>query len=126
MSASPRRLLLVDDDSKLLWVMERFFRAQGFEVHGARDLRTAEDALASTRFHLVITDLRLLESEEGLVVVHAARRGSPPVPVIVLTERDLPEVAAIAEKLGASRVLAKPQSLMELLGVARDVLEPAC
>lgn len=117
------RLLLVDDDPKLLWAMESFFRAQGFEVQGARDLREAEDALAAHRFHLVITDLCLVESDEGLVVVAAARRGSQPVPVILLTAYDHPEVSAIAEKLGATRVLAKPQSLVELLGVAQALIE---
>ena len=122
------RLLLVDDDPKLLWAMETFFRARGFDVQGVRDLRAAEDALAAHRFHLVITDLCLVESEEGLVVVAAARRGLPPIPVILLTAQDHPEISAIAEKLGATRVLAKPQSLVELLGVAQALIAapPVC
>src|SRR6185369_13599504 len=118
-----RRLLLVDDDQKLLWAMEAFFRAQGFDVLGVLDLRAAEDALAEKRFDLVITDLRLVESEEGLVVVSATRRGWPTTPVILLTAYAGPEISAIAVKLGATRVLDKPLPLPDLLAVAQELMD---
>ena len=116
-------LLLVDDDPRLLSAMGDFFRARGFDVVPAGDLRSAEDALASRRFSLVITDLQLVEREAGLVVVTAARRRCPPTPVILLSGNVYPEVSVIAEKLGAARVLSKPRSLLELLFIAQELIE---
>ena len=59
MSASPRRVLVVDDDPDLLRLLAIRLRREGYEVETAGGGRQALGILASFRPQLLVTDLRM-------------------------------------------------------------------
>jgi DNA-binding NtrC family response regulator len=65
-----RRILLVDDDTQLTALLERFLRRMGFEVHSLCDPRAARECFrtAAAPFDLVVTDMTMpgLSGEELL------------------------------------------------------------
>ncbi len=119
------KLLIVEDDPLSLWAMSDYFRACGLQVASACSRETAEWALTTDQYSLVITDLRLGPDPnlDGLDVVSAAHSGQPDTPVILLTACSTSATIAEAYRRGANRVLDKPQSLPALVGIAVDLIE---
>jgi DNA-binding NtrC family response regulator len=80
---------------------------QGHAVVEARDQGEAAQALRSSRFGVVLSDLRLPEGD-GFGVLRAAKDIDPELPVIVMTAFSTIQDAVKAIKDGALDFLAKP------------------
>ena len=107
------RLLLVDDDPRVLSAVGRRLAYEGFNVDLAADGQEALNVASTRPPDLVILDVMLPEMD-GLEVARRLR-GSGPVPILMLTARD-----ALADKLagfqsGADDYLVKPFAFEELL-----------
>ena len=80
------RILVIEDEPRILGFLSRGLEAEGFSVVGARDgqdgLRMAEAA----RFDLVILDL-LLPRLDGLSVLRALEASQPNLPVVIVSAR---------------------------------------
>jgi len=72
-------VLLVEDKDSLRVVLRRTFEARGLTVAEASDTYEARRLLGSTRFLVVVTDLRL-PAGSGFEVLAAARRATPKRP----------------------------------------------
>jgi DNA-binding response OmpR family regulator len=118
------RILVVDDESAILFAMDEYFSARGYEVDCARGLEEAGARLQASRYEAVIADLRLTGSggTEGLEVVERVRSHHPSTRVIILTAFGSPEVEREARRRGADAFLHKPVPLPEL---ARVLTGPA-
>jgi CheY-like chemotaxis protein len=79
------RILLVDDDPDQLEVRRMLFQQAGHEVYTAVDPQTALEVFARAAPRLVITDLRLPRTEDGLALIQALRDRDPQVHIVVLT-----------------------------------------
>jgi two-component system, OmpR family, copper resistance phosphate regulon response regulator CusR len=115
------RVLVVEDERKLLRALERGLRAEGHEVVTAA---TGEDGyrLATTQpFDCLVLDL-LLPGRDGLDVLAELRRGGSAVPVLILTARDTVEDRVIGLDAGADDYLVKPFAFAELLARLRVLL----
>ena len=77
------------------------------EVSTARDGTAALEVLARSRFHLVVTDLRM-PGASGLEVLREAKRESPSTEVLIVTGFADPAHLREAERLGAFCCIAKP------------------
>ena len=118
-----KRVLVVDDEAKIVEVVGDYLRSNGFSVTTAAD---GEGALASARARppdLVVLDLGL-PGLDGLDVARALRRASP-VPIIMLTARGEETDRVLGLELGADDYLVKPFSPRELLARVRAVLRRA-
>ncbi|MGB5062827.1 MAG: response regulator [Candidatus Competibacter sp.] len=127
------RLLLVEDDPMIGDSLRQGLRGEGFAVDWVQDGRSAELAVETNPYALVLLDLGL-PKKDGLAVLHHWRRGGLTLPVLILTARD-----AVSDRVkgldgGADDYLVKPFDLTELLarirallrrqtGRARDLLE---
>jgi two-component system response regulator PilR (NtrC family) len=101
------RVLVVDDEPGLRTALEAIVADLGHEVRTVGRLGDAVDALERDFFDLVITDLRLSATEDGMDVVrHARARPSSPE-VIVMTAYGTREKAQSAVALGAAFYLEK-------------------
>jgi len=112
------RVLLVDDEPGIRVALEAVVGELGHEVRSAGNLRAATDALDADFFDLVVTDLRLSATEDGMDVVRHARRLEAPPEVIVMTAYGTREKAQSAIGLGAAFYLEKSPHLatdMEVL-----------
>jgi two-component system KDP operon response regulator KdpE len=117
------RVLVVDDDPRILKTLEVNLRARGFDVVLAR---TGEDALKlAARHHAdaVILDLGLPQMD-GLDVVRGLR-GWSSVPILVLSGRGSEAAKVEALDLGADDYLTKPFGMDELFARLRAALRRA-
>jgi two-component system response regulator MprA len=122
-SATRRRaplLLVVDDDRKLVPLLERSLRFEGFDVQCAYSGAEAIRLTAQATPDLVLLDVGMPD-QDGFTVLRELRRRSD-VPVVMLTARDEVSDKVGALDLGADDYLAKPFALDELLARIRAVL----
>lgn len=119
-----KRLLVVEDETAILYALELYFRSLGFEVDTATEREEAESLLSHRPYGVVIADLRLSDSEgtEGLEVVSAVRRSAPATKTILLTAYGSSEVELEAKRRGVDVLLHKPQPLSAIASVIDSLL----
>jgi DNA-binding response OmpR family regulator len=112
------RLLVVDDEQRILDFVARGLRAEGYAVDVARDGQAGLDAALSNRYDLVILDL-LMPHLDGRQVLRRLLERKPGQAVLILSAlSDTPTKVETLE-FGAEDYLAKPFSLAELLARVR-------
>jgi DNA-binding response OmpR family regulator len=94
-----KRILIVDDEPKIVRVLRGYLEAAGFQVITAYDGMEALAAFRSETPDLIVLDLMLPEVD-GLDVARAIRRESD-VPIIMLTARVDEADRLIGLELGA-------------------------
>lgn len=114
------RVLVVDDDRRLVPLLERGLRYEGFDVACAYSGTEALDYLRQHAPSLVLLDIGMPEGD-GFTVLRELRRHSD-VPVVMLTARDEVADKVGALDLGADDYVAKPFAFDELLARVRAVL----
>ena len=92
------RLLLVEDDPMIGKSIHQALRQDGYTVDWVRDGQSAEAALAQAPYNLVLLDLGL-PRKGGLEVLAELRRRRNPVPVLVLTARNVRGVGYMVPRL---------------------------
>jgi two-component system, OmpR family, response regulator len=112
------RVLVVDDESRILAFVGRALRAEGFTVDAVSDGATAVRMATASAYDLVILDLAMpgLAGVEALQELVARR---PQQPVLVLSARGDVDSKVMCLNLGADDYLTKPFSLDELLARVR-------
>src|SRR5512138_90939 len=121
--AMPQRILIVDDERKLVQGLVGYFRDAGFETLTAYNGRAALDIARREQPDLIVLDLMLPEID-GLEVCRQLRRTSS-VPIIMLTARVEETDRLIGLELGADDYIVKPFSPREVVARVRAVLRRA-
>jgi two-component system alkaline phosphatase synthesis response regulator PhoP len=116
----PQRVLIVDDERKLVQGLVGYFRQAGFETLTAYDGRAALEVARRDQPDLILLDLMLPELD-GMEVCRQLRRSSG-VPIIMLTARVEETDMLIGLELGADDYITKPFSPREVVARARAVL----
>jgi two-component system copper resistance phosphate regulon response regulator CusR len=107
------RILIAEDEKKLLDILNRTLRAEGFSVDG---VTTASDGLEHIKLYnydLVILDLQLPDAS-GTSLLRQIREQHQKMPVLVLTARGDIESKIMNFEAGADDYLTKPFALAEL------------
>lgn len=121
-SANSRpRVLCVDDEPVILQILRRLLEVQGFEPVTSSDPFAAIALFDETPFDVVITDLHM-PGLDGLALMKALRERKPELPVMVVTGHGTVDTAIQALREGASGMLVKPFTGVELLGEVRRAL----
>jgi two-component system, OmpR family, response regulator len=107
------RILIAEDDQVLADGLVRSLRHGGYAVDHVDNGASADSALLSSEFDLLILDLGL-PKVSGFDVLRKLRSRSSQVPVLVLTAADNVEDKVRGLDLGADDYMAKPFSLQEL------------
>jgi len=107
------RVLIVEDEAKLLSIVERGLRCEGFAIDGVPTVAAGMELLKSSHYDLAILDL-LLTDGTGVELLRHIRDQSKAMPVLILTARADIESKTEAFQLGADDYLTKPFSLAEL------------
>jgi len=117
-------LLIIDDEETALVAMREYFGYLGYEVDAASDPKRAQRLLSTRRYAVVMADLQLTpyHRTEGLELIARVRQQSPSTRTILLTAYGSPEVEARARQLGVDALLDKPQPLLEIARLVRDLL----
>jgi len=112
------RILVIEDEPRILDFVSRGLEAEGFSVVGARDGQEGLRAAQNVRCDLVILDL-LLPKLDGLSVLRALEAKHPEVPVVIVSARADLTTKLNGFGLGARDYLTKPFSFDELLARIR-------
>lgn len=115
------RILLIEDDPDLGPAVAANLRRDGFSVDLLGDRASAEAALATTDYVLLLLDLGLPDGD-GLELLRRLRRRGSALPVMVLTARDAIEDRVAGLEAGADDYLIKPFAHAELVARIRAVL----
>lgn len=115
------RVLLVEDSVELSGLVAANLRRSGFAVDQAKLLEEAQAALATTRYDIILLDLRLPDGD-GFDLIRGLRRRKDSTPIIVLTARDRLNDRVEGLNLGADDYLVKPFAHEELLARVQAVL----
>jgi two-component system response regulator MprA len=118
------RILVVEDDPKLLSLLRRGLTFARYEVESAED---GESALIRAREQppdLVVLDV-MLPGLDGLEVCRRLRAGVPDLPILMLTARGRVPDRIAGLDAGADDYLVKPFDFDELLARIRALLRRA-
>jgi len=107
------RVLIVDDEKNMRWVLGQALSAEGFEVSEAADGKEALTAVAEQEPDIMVLDHRMPE-KDGMEVLRTLRGKGATFPIIMLTAHGNVATAVEAMKAGASEYLTKPFDLEEL------------
>jgi two-component system phosphate regulon response regulator OmpR len=106
-------ILVVDDDTRLRRLLEKFLSENGFLVVTASDAQDARRKLEGLVFDLIVLDL-MMPGESGLSFAQDLRRRSA-VPILMLTAMGEAEDRIAGLEAGADDYLPKPFEPRELL-----------
>ncbi len=115
------RVLVIEDERKVLRSLERGLQAEGYEVATAANGDDGYHQVTSQAFDCLVLDL-MLPGRDGLQVLAALRNAGKTTPVLVLTARDAVEDRVIGLDGGADDYLTKPFAFAELLARLRALL----
>jgi DNA-binding response OmpR family regulator len=115
------RILVIEDERKVLRSLERGLRGEGYDVVAAATGEEGFQQAAAQPFDCVVLDL-LLPGRDGLQVLADLRQMGNKVPVLILTARDAVEDRVIGLDAGADDYLVKPFAFAELLARLRVLL----
>ncbi|MGY6501457.1 MAG: response regulator transcription factor [Acidimicrobiales bacterium] len=121
MNDRPTRILVVDDEENITFLLDATLRHFGFDVRVASTGRAALSAITEFAPHLVLLDVMLPELD-GFEVVRRLRADGHQVPVLFLTARDATEDVVRGLTLGGDGYVRKPFSVEELVAQVQAVL----
>ncbi len=125
--AEQPHILVVDDDTRLRELLQRYLSEKDFRVTTAVDAADARAKLTSIAFDLLVLDI-MMPGETGLELTETLRRGSS-VPILLLTAMNETENRIAGFECGADDYLPKPFEPRELVlrinAILRRVPPPA-
>jgi DNA-binding response OmpR family regulator len=108
------KLLLVDDESKLVEALSYLLKKNGFVVDIAMDGETGIEMACTGIYDIIILD-RMLPYLDGVSLLKEFRRLGHNTPVLFLTAKDTPDDRAEGLNAGADDYLVKPFFTVELV-----------
>ena len=117
---SKKKILIVEDEIKILEVVTSLMEKQGYEVYQAEDGKQALKIFYNNEISLIILDLMLpdISGEEICMKIREKSR----VPIIMLTAKVDESNLLQGLDIGADDYITKPFSLMELVARVKAIL----
>jgi DNA-binding response OmpR family regulator len=114
MSEKEFKLLLVEDDEALRFIVKDNLEQNNYKVEIAEDGEIALKLFAQNNFDLIILDV-MLPKVDGFQVAETIRKTNEQVPIIFLTARSMTEDKITGLTIGGDDYIPKPFSMEELL-----------
>lgn len=115
------RILLVDDETGILFTLGALLKKEGYLVLSASSLGDARTILSHERFDLAFIDIMLGE-ESGIELLRDIKQHTPSTQVVMFTGCPQVESASEAVRLGAFDYIAKPIRFETMIAVTRHAL----
>jgi two-component system copper resistance phosphate regulon response regulator CusR len=115
------RVLIIEDQKKLLQTLERGLQEEGYEIVAASTGEEGYYRATTEVVDTVVLDL-MLPGRDGLEVLHDLRATGFAKPILILTARDTVEDRVRGLDGGADDYLVKPFAFAELLARLRALL----
>jgi DNA-binding response OmpR family regulator len=116
------RILVVDDEPQVVWMLQFSLEAEGYQTLSARDGRAALDEVREHHPSIVLLDIMMpvMDGWAFLEELQALPADERPR-VIVVSARSSLRDRAKAVELGADAFVAKPFNVDDLLVVLHDI-----
>lgn len=112
------KLLLVEDELKLVKALSHLLRKNGYIVDTALEGEAGLEMAAAGNYDLIVLD-RMLPRRDGISIIKELRGQGLKTAVLFLTARDAPDDRVEGLDAGADDYLVKPFSMDELLARLR-------
>ena len=118
---SKEKILLVEDDKVMAYLLEENLKSAGYEVRICHDGETALVYFRQRPYDLCLLDV-MLPKMDGFSLATTIRRENKRVPIIFLTARNIMQDKLNGFKTGADDYIVKPFDIHELLYRIQAVL----
>lgn len=116
------KILVIDDDRDICFLLNKFLTKHGFETHESLSAKKALELLDQvTDFDLVLCDYRL-DGTDGKTMLQKIKEKYPAMPVIIITGYNDLKTAVDVMKLGAYDYVTKPLFPEEILNTIQAAL----
>ncbi|MEM0993647.1 MAG: response regulator transcription factor [Bacteroidota bacterium] len=115
------RILLVEDDESLGFVLQAYLRTQDFRVEWVKNGKEGFSLLKKSKYDLCLLDI-MMPKMNGMELMQKIRARKDYIPVIFLTAKALKADKLKGFELGADDYLIKPIDEEELVARIRAVL----
>ncbi|MBC6162942.1 response regulator transcription factor [Listeria booriae] len=115
------KILVVDDESSIVTLLQFNIEKAGFDVVTAEDGRTGYELALAEKPDLIVLDLMLPEMD-GIEVCKQLRQDKVETPILMLTAKDDELDKIIGLELGADDYLTKPFSPREVVARIKAIL----
>jgi len=109
-----KKILLVEDDPSLGFVIKDNLTLKGYDVTLCKDGDEGEQSFLENSYNLCIFDV-MLPKKDGFSLARSVRKKSTTVPILFLTAKSMIEDKLAGFGTGADDYITKPFSLEELL-----------
>lgn len=123
MSSEPR-VLVVEDDENLSYLLEQGLSISGFRTSVARDGDEGWKVFQDGEFDLVITDI-MMPKMDGFDLAKRIRQRNELIPLVFLTAKNQQEDKIQGFQLGGDDYITKPFSIEELVLRLKAILRRA-
>src|SRR5882724_967183 len=127
------RITVVDDDLVTCELLCEVFTQEGFAAESARSGEAALETIAASPPDVIVSDIRMKSTLDGLALLNRVRRDHPDMPVVIVTAFGSIDTAIRAMKEGAFDYISKPFDLQALVATVKRALAiqpapaaPAC
>lgn len=108
------RILVVDDDHRMIKTLVDIFKVKGYEVEGAYSGDEAKEKVAEQRFDCVLTDIKMPQIN-GVELHKAIKAMRPDLPVVLISAYSADKLVKEGLEEGAIAFLTKPLDINLLL-----------
>ena len=107
-------ILVVDDDIRILQLINDYLNKNNFRVSTADNAKKARTKIENIEFDLIILDI-MMPGESGLTLTNSLKKNNFKTPILLLSALGNPEDRIKGLEIGASDYLTKPFEPKELL-----------
>jgi DNA-binding response OmpR family regulator len=108
------KILYVEDDPNLSFVIKDNLEIEGYVVHHCKDGKEAWDVFQNSTYDICLLDV-MLPHLDGFSLAEKIRKVDMSIPIIFLTARNQQEDRIAGLSIGADDYIAKPFNMDELL-----------
>jgi two-component system nitrogen regulation response regulator GlnG len=113
MKKKQNKILIVDDEQNIIWVLKKGLEKKNYLVHTASSSEEALEQLTTNQYLMVFSDIFMGEMD-GLKLLEQARKISPDLKVVMMTAQDTMNNTIEAMRLEAYDYITKPFNFDEI------------
>jgi DNA-binding response OmpR family regulator len=118
------KILIIDDEANILFMLKKMLERYGYETELALNGVEGIEMFKNSKPDLVITDI-IMPEKEGLETIREMKRIKSDLKIIAMSgggKVSAENYLTIARIFGASKLIAKPFTIKDMLSAVRELL----